>query len=51
MTVLIVCAVVAALIAFILLMAALRSGASDPGFTIESDQTRQVDGDDEGRAA
>jgi hypothetical protein len=50
-TVLIVCGCAAALIAFIVLVAALRSGASDPGFTIESDQSRQADGDDEGRAA
>ncbi|MFC5676809.1 hypothetical protein [Aeromicrobium endophyticum] len=49
MTVLIVCGCAVALIAFVVLVAALRSGASDPGFTIESTQSRPDD--DENRAA
>ena len=48
MTLLIVGGCLAALIAFVVLVAALRSGASDPGFTIESERARP---DDEDRAA
>jgi hypothetical protein len=50
MTLLIACGSAAALVAFVLLMAALRSGASDPGFRAGSGESRPLD-DDENRAA
>jgi hypothetical protein len=49
-TLLIVCGAAVALLAFGVLVAALRAGASDPGFTAGSSESRPID-DDEDRAA
>lgn len=49
MTTLLVCVGVVAFLCFVLLLAALRSGASDPGFQAGSDPTEPTE-DDEKRA-
>jgi hypothetical protein len=50
-TLLIVCGSAVVLVAFVVLVAALRSGASDPGFTAGSSESRPLGDDDENRAA
>ena len=51
MTILVVSLVVVALVSFVVLLAALRAGASDHGFQAGSADSRPVDDDDENRAA
>lgn len=50
-TVLVVSLAVVALVAFVVLLAALRAGSSDPGFHAGSTGSKPVDDDDENRAA
>jgi hypothetical protein len=50
-TLLIVCLTILALVSFVVLLAALRAGSSDPGFHAGSAETEVSGDDDEDRAA
>jgi hypothetical protein len=50
-TVLVVSLAILALVSFVVLVAALRAGSSDPGFEAGSTKSEPVDDDDEHRAA